>query len=143
LASKYIELTKNLPFVSSHKISEQILNSGEALQKFKTMIKDQGGALDLFNDVFISNLTKNKILIKSSREGFVSKFDLEKLGNITRDYCSFGSLGIKVLVNIGDLVHKGDTIIELYGKESKLDFKSCIRLSKNKKISNKLIINVI
>lgn len=143
LTSKIIELGKNITFKKAEKLVKKILNSGKALKKLKDIVKNQGGSLDLFSDKKIKEILSSPIVLKSQKEGFVSKIDLEKLGYMVREYCAEGNNGIKFLVNLGDYVKKDSPIIELYGKKSKIDFKSCLHYSKNKKSTDKLIIDVI
>lgn len=143
LSAKIIELSKEIPFEEAQAIASDILNSGKALQKFKDIITAQGGSLDLFDNNYVDKILKNSVLIKAPKEGYVSKFDLEKLGTLTREYCALGNSGIKVLVNLGDYIKKGTPIIELYGKATDFDFASCVHCSKTKKIANKLIIDVL
>lgn len=143
LASKIIELGKNIPFIKAEKLAKKILFSGKALKKLKKMIKNQVGSLDLFNDKKVNEIISTPIILKSQKEGFISKFELEKLGYMVREYCTEGNFGIKVLVNLGDYVKKGSPVIELYGQKSKLDFLSCLHYSKTKKSTDKLIIDVL
>lgn len=143
LASKIIQLSKNISFEKAKKLVLEILNSGKALNKLKTMVQDQGGSLDLFEKNYTNEILRNPIVIKSKKEGYISAFNLEKLGILVRDYCSAGNHGLKVLIKLGDYVKKEEPIFEVYGENTNIDFSSCIRYSKNKKITNKLIIDMI
>lgn len=143
LSAKIIELAKNISFDKAIKLAESILYSGKALRKFKKIIKSQGGSLNLFYEKNIENILKNPIILYSKKEGYLNKFNLEKLGYLTRKYCSDGNYGIKILVQLGDCIEKNTPIIELYNKETSLDFLSCIHYSKNKKNITDLIIDVI
>lgn len=143
LASKIIELSKNISFVEAEKLAKKILISGKALNKFKKIIKAQGGSLELFSEKKTNEILANPIILKSQKEGFISEFELEKLGFMVREYCDAGNYGIKVLVNLGDYVNKNSPVIELYGKKTKLDFVSCLHYSKTKKSTDKLIIDVL
>lgn len=143
LSAKIIEMGKNISCEEAIKIATQILDSGKALEKFKTMVSDQGGSLDLFDDKYVKDLLNKKHVINSRKAGFISKFNLEKLGYLVREYCDLGNYGIKILVNLGDYVYKNSPIIELYGENSDLDFVSCLHFSKNKKTANNLIIKVL
>lgn len=142
LSAKIIELAKDISFVEAKKLANFYLDSGKALKKFKTMIKDQGGSLDLFSEKRSKQLLKDPIILLSEKEGYI-ELDLEKIGLLVQEYCSEKNHGIKILVNLGDYLEKGTPVIELYGKQTKIDFSSCLRYSKNKKIDTNLIIDVI
>jgi pyrimidine-nucleoside phosphorylase len=144
LATKIIELGKNISFKEAEKTAKAILNSGEALNKFKEIVKSQGGSLELFDDKIVKKILGSPIIIRSKREGYLTKFDLEKLGNLVRKYCTNnGNKGIKILCQIGSYIKKNAPVIELYGEESNLNFASCLHLSKSKKTADKLIIDVL
>lgn len=143
LSAKIIELGKNIPFSDAELLATKLLDSGKALKKFKRIIKAQEGSLDLFSDKKIKKILKDSFTLNSKKQGYLSKLDMEKLGFLTRKYCSDGNYGITLLVSLGDYVEKDEAVIELYGKKTDIDFLSCLHYSKNKKITTKLIIDVL
>lgn len=143
LSAKIIELSKNIDFNESLKIADNILKSGKALSKFKKMIKSQKGSLELFSEKKVKKLLGSPIILRSEQTGYLNKFNLEKIGYLVREYCSNNNHGIKFLVELGDYVKKDMPVIELYGKNTKIDFLSCLHYSKTKKNATNLIIDVL
>ena len=114
---------------SAKKIIMNNLNSGKALNKFTKIISSQGGDI---NHITSNTLyPKNDILIKSTKNGYLSSFNTEQIGwslveigcgkkskNDKLDY----SAGIEFVKKIGQKIKKGDTIYRVFGRsEKKLD----------------------
>ena len=104
------------------------IENGRALEKFEEMIVAQGGDL---NDIYSKNdFAKNHIKIKSKETGYIKSINTEKIGwalvemgcgkKVISDTLDH-SAGIKTNYKVGDKIHRGDTIYELFGfSETKL-----------------------
>ena len=102
------------------------IENGKALEKFEEMIVAQGGNL---NDLYSkNNSAKNHFEIKSKETGYIKSINTEKIGwalvemgcgkKIISDTLDH-SAGIKINYKVGDKVHKGDTVYELFGFNEK------------------------
>ncbi len=129
------------------------IKNGKALEKFEEMIVAQDGDL---NDIYSkNNFTKNQIKIKSKETGYIRSMNTEKIGwalvemgcgkKVLSDKLDY-SAGIKTNYKIGDKIHKGDTIYELFGfnetklKNAKKMLTKTFVISEEKKEKEKLII---
>lgn len=98
------------------------LADGRALDKFAEMVAAQGGDLDAERPVAAQNA------VTSAEEGYVAAVDGQAIG---RAIIELGggrrqqgdsldlSVGIKMLVRIGDAVHAGDTIANVFAPATK------------------------
>lgn len=98
------------------------IENGKALEKFEEMIVAQNGDL---NDIYSkNNFARNHLKIKSKETGYIRSINTEKIGwalveigcgkkviSDTLDY----SAGIKTNYKVGDKIHKGDIVYELFG----------------------------
>ena len=104
---------------------DKVLNSGLALEKFKEMIKAQGGDLKFLNKEHLLD-AKSVVDVKAQEDGYIDDIDpmgiagcvmllgggrLKKTDEIDL-YC-----GVETKVHIGDSVKKGDVIATIYSKE--------------------------
>ncbi len=108
------------------------LKSGKALEKFRDLVRAQGGDERVVDDPWkylpISSETTE---IKSERSGYVKDIDTEKVGiasillgagRVNKEDTIDPSVGIKVLKKIGDKVEKGEPIAIIYtSKKSRVD----------------------
>jgi thymidine phosphorylase len=98
--------------------------SGRPLAKFREMVTAQGGNLDQLPP--ISNSRK----VIADRAGYVGSIDTEKLGiaiielgggrKVMTDSIDH-SVGLEMLLRIGDRVEAGQPIVRTFGGESRLD----------------------
>ena len=119
------ELLTSMGIPNAREKCDEVLNSGLALQKFKDMIKAQGGDISCLDKEHL--LKANSILdVVSDRAGYVT--DIEPMGiagavtmlgggrlkkTDTIDlYC-----GVELKVQIGSQVEKGDVIARVYSKD--------------------------
>lgn len=127
-------------------ITEEILNSGRGLDKFKQFISHQGGNSNIVED--ISLLTKarykDKLLVKYN--GFISKIDCKQIGIASiilgagrekKEDIIDPSVGIVMEKRLGDNVKIKDKICTIYGNDfSKIEEAKKI-LEKSIEISDK------
>lgn len=130
VAKKLLTLAKIFPDESAaEKAIDECVTSGLALNKFKQMATAQGG-----NGIFIDHPDKFAIgklsQVKASRSGYVSRMATEELGKALT-YLGGGrvlktdvidhSVGLEMKVSLGDYVHIGDTIVNLYHQNKNLE----------------------
>jgi len=108
-------------------IDEKIL-SGEALNKFKEMLKAQGGNVDIVNNYSLLPLASQKVEIRAEKDGYVCCLDALKVANAAKllgsgrdkkeDNIDFG-VGIVLGAKISQKVAKGETLATLYVNDTK------------------------
>lgn len=124
LSAHMIHLSGKTKSVSdAYNLAKNLLESGAAIKVFENMCLEQGGRL---NDL---KFAENKISVYANENGFISSFDVEKIG-IAGIFIKAGrsktddkinpSAGIEFHVKIGDSLQKGDPIYTLHGDEPEL-----------------------
>lgn len=103
----------------AEKKAHDILFSGKAYQKFKEIVKIQGGDPDVQPEDL--ELGKFKASFKSPVDGFVSFMDNKELIQIARKAGSPDTkvAGIFIHKKIGDKIKKGDVLMEIYSDTKK------------------------
>ncbi len=107
----------------AYKYLDKIILNGEALEKFKEIIKSQGGNTDIINDYSKLPQASIKYEVKSKYTGYVKNIDALKIAKACKnlgagrekksdsiDY----SAGIYLTQKFGEPVAKGETIAVIY-----------------------------
>ena len=118
LASHMVEITKKTPYEEAKKRVLEVLNSGEAYQKFLEFVKSQNGRIDLFQ-----NTPAFTYPVISLKTGYIQSMNTEDIGKVS---CELGAgrkkkddtidmtAGILLLKKTGDYVQEGEKIAYLY-----------------------------
>lgn len=98
-------------------VARQILQSGEALKKFKEIVKAQGGTEHISSQTM--KFMNKKCVIHSGRTGYVKDINNHNLNSIAK---MLGAphdkyAGILLLKKIGDMVKLREPIAEFYAKD--------------------------
>lgn len=127
-----VELLMMTKFVSSEEkaleLIEEKLQSGEALQKLRDMIKYQHGDPRVVDDYSLLPQAKKKIKVLAPKAGYVAK--LEALGiGLSAMLLGAGreskednvdlAVGVEVLKKVGDKVEEGEPLVILYSNGRK------------------------
>jgi AMP phosphorylase len=101
-------------------VAKELLQSGEALKKFKEIVKAQGGSPHISSKTM--KLMNKKHIIYSDRIGYIKDINNHNLNSIAK---MLGApedkyAGIVLLKKIGDSVTMGEPIAEFYTKNSYL-----------------------
>lgn len=120
LASKCVSMYKYIPLFVAKRLVKKVLDNGQALEKFKTMISIQGGSLDLFDEV----LPKPSFVIKSNSSGRLKYLDTKRLGQIVADICHANGteyskenfVGVITKFKNNEKVKKNAVIFEVFSK---------------------------
>ncbi len=154
LATQIVSLSKNIPATEARKLTEDAINSGKALNKFKEWIVSQGAKDE--NPVFKKATYEHEI--KSSVDGYIVKTDAEKIGisavilgagREKKDDTIDMSAGIILNKKTGDKVNKGDVIATLYSCDentftsSEEKFLSALEFSNTKPEEEPLIHKIL
>ena len=119
LASEMISMGKGISKSEALKLVDDSINSGNAYNKFRELVKRQGG---IISKLKISKKTKN---IRAYKSGKITKINALEIGKLSvklgagredlKDKIDY-EVGIKLNVSLGDKVKKGDLLATLYVK---------------------------
>lgn len=149
LGSYMVSLGKNISLEEAKNILINNLNNGVAYNKFRDMVKYQGG------DIESINISKNVISIKSEKSGYIKSIDAFSLGCIARTIGAGRlnkedkidhSVGIYINKKVGDYVEKDEELAKLFVKNGKYNIDeviNCFKVSSKKCEKEKLIYEVI
>ncbi|MBE7704003.1 MAG: thymidine phosphorylase [Cyanobacteria bacterium SIG28] len=137
---------------------KELVESGQALEKFKELITAQGGNPDIINNYDLFDLPAYKVECESKKNGFVHNIDAYKVAYACKllgagrdrktdpiDY----SVGIFLNKKTGEEVHKGDILYTIYSNDpdkTKIAQKYCDEafvVNENKPTSNNMIYKII
>ena len=123
------------------------IENGKAFNKFKELVKNQGGDVSYIED--LEKFEKAKFIepIISQSSGYIQEINAENIGKVA---CGLGagrikkednidySVGIKLKIKISDKVEEGDIVGYIYSydtqklKEANKKIQDIIKISKNK-----------
>ena len=158
IASLMVVASKN---ISTHEARSQVINvlkNGEAFNKFKELVRYQGGNTSWIENTDNFPKAKFEVQIKAPKSGFIKSMNTEKIGKLA---CSLGagretkdtiidySAGIKILKKTSDYVEENEVIAILYtNKEEKIEnsvneYLAAIEFSDEEQQKPKLIYEII
>lgn len=154
LAKEAIYLVEGGTNQNINKELKELLLGGAALKKFEEMVLSQGGNID-FNNLKKANYVES---LKSDDSGYIENIDANTIGEIVHELGAGRknvsdlidhSVGIVLHKKHGDFVSKGETLLEIHGKDKEaiLNVKrkatSSIILGQNPPSKLKLIEEII
>jgi len=105
---------------TNHQKLEDLINSGEAYQKFIDMVEAHGGSIEKFNQIYSQN-QNFKYTLFADRDGYVKSFQTKRIGEILSSIGA-GRLNntdgidnhssLKTFKKISNKVSKGEPILE-------------------------------
>ncbi|MBS4016248.1 MAG: thymidine phosphorylase [Candidatus Latescibacteria bacterium] len=107
---------------------EQVIKSGQALEKLRALIKAQAGNDKVIDNYKLLPQAKYRVKITSPKQGYIQKLDAMKIGLLsvqlgcgrtTMDDRIDKSAGFIFKKKIGDFVHKGDELVTILGNDPK------------------------
>ncbi len=159
LAGAMIFLAQKVSSIEEGKnVAREMISSGAAFEKFKEIIKAQGG--DVF---YLENLTKYPrpkfhTAVKAGKKGYIAEMNTYEIGMAalelgagrkTKEDVIDPKAGIIVYKKIGDVVEKGEVIAELFSDSKKKlalaegKYLSAVKISKEKTRKPRLIKKII
>jgi pyrimidine-nucleoside phosphorylase len=143
------------------KLATNALESGAALEKFRELIKHQGGDARVVDDYSLFPHTKATYLVKATKSGFITKMDCKNLGlhcvrlgggrQKSTDTIDF-AVGFVMNKKIGDKIKKGDVLVTIHCHQKQMSIAADIAESMTKndikiqatkaKVKQKLIIEI-
>lgn len=117
-------------FDDAYKKLEDLIVSGKAIEKFKELVKIQGGNSDFIDDVSKLPSAKYHIEVKSEISGYVNLLDAQAIGisamilgagRKTKEDSIDYAAGISLVKKIGDKTEKGDVLCILHTDKENVD----------------------
>jgi len=115
LSGELLEMTGKAKKGQGIKLAKEILSSGKALEKFKEIIKAQGGNLKKIKH---AKFKKNIFSKKSGKISSIDNYKINSLARITGCPASKSS-GIYLYCHVGNKIKKRDKILTIYSNSKK------------------------
>ena len=157
LASNMYVLATNTSLKDARKLVIDAIDSGNALDKFKSFIEYQHGDSKIINNYNLLPKAKYQYDIKANKTGYIIKINGEEIGKVSnmlgagrtnmKDKIDYGA-GIIMHKKLNDYVKKGDVIATLYSSKKDFDeasnkYLNAIKLGQVKIKDHKLILGYI
>jgi len=125
---------------------EKMLRSGEPLNRFRDLIRLQGGDQRVIDDPSILPRAKYIIEVKALEEGWVSWMDTYRIGILLKGIGRDPSTGFIFLKKLGDYVERGEPMARIFiqdrdlGDKISKELRGCYKLNKIKPEPSRLIL---
>lgn len=145
-------------FEEGKETARQVLSDGRALEKFRQMVRCQGGDDRIVEEPERMGSSRYSRDVLAGRTGFIAETDTREIGRASQhlgagrlrkeDEIDF-TAGIRMHVRIGDSVQEGDVLATLYGadsrrlEEAEIIMEAAIRISAEPATPPKLIQKII
>ncbi len=137
LAAQALALASGLSHEQAEAKVREVLANGKALEKFKEMVKIQGGDVSMIDDYSKLPSASGRSELKALSAGYVSAINCEEVGlaammmgagRETKDSIIDMGVGLKLIKHVGDRVEAGEIIAQLYLNDSIDNSKAIARL---------------
>lgn len=145
-------------FEEGKETARQVLSDGRALEKFRQMVRRQGGDDCIIEEPERMGSSRYSRDVLAGRTGFIAEMAAQEIGRASQhlgagrfrkeDEIDF-TAGIRMHVRIGDSVQEGDVLATLYGadsrrlEEAEIIMEAAIRISAEPATPPKLIHKII
>ena len=145
-------------FEEGKETARQVLSDGRALEKFRQMVRCQGGDDRIIEEPERMGSSRYSRDVLAGRTGFIAEMAAQEIGRASQhlgagrlrkeDEIDF-TAGIRMHVHIGDFVKEGDVLATLYGadsrrlEEAETILEAAIRISAEPVAPPKLIQKII
>lgn len=145
-------------FEEGKETARQVLSDGRALEKFRQMVRRQGGDDRIVEEPERMGSSRYSRDVLAERDGFIAEMAAQEIGRASQhlgagrlrkeDEIDF-TAGIRMHVRIGDFVKEGDVLATLYGadsrrlEEAEIIMEAAIRISAEPTAPPKLIHKII
>ena len=129
IAVEVLGLLKNISKMEAERMIDETISSGKAFEKFKNLVKSQGGDVSYIEDTSKFNLSKITVQVKAESSGYVY-YDALKFGEISlisgagreqkEDEIDYGA-GIYFNKTNGEKVESGDILFTIHSNRDKND----------------------
>lgn len=149
---------KTTSYSEGKKLAQEIISSGQGLNKFKQFIKAQSGNEDITHNSKLLPRTKNKLLVTSPQSGYIEKIHTQVIGQAamilgagreTKEDLIDHAVGILIKKKIGDKVSENEILAEIFyneqnkAKETEKLILNAYQISANPVEKPELILEVI
>lgn len=127
IAVEVLGLLKNISKMEAERMIDDTISSGKAFEKFKELVKSQGGDVSYIEDTSKFNLSKIAVQVKAESSGYIY-YDALKFGEISlisgagrekkEDEIDYGA-GIYFNKTNGEKVESGDILFTIYSNRDK------------------------
>lgn len=127
IAVEVLGLLKNISKMEAERMVDETISSVKAFEKFKELVKSQGGDVSYIEDTSKFNLSKITVQVKAESSGYVY-YDALKFGEISlisgagrekkEDEIDYGA-GIYFNKTNGEKVESGDILFTIYSNRDK------------------------
>lgn len=127
IAVEVLGLLKNISKMEAERMIDETISSGKAFEKFKELVKSQGGDISYIEDTSKFNRSKIAVQVKAESSGYVY-YDALKFGEISlisgagrekkEDEIDYGA-GIYFNKTNGEKVESGDILFTIYSNRDK------------------------
>lgn len=131
LGSQMVVLAKKAETLEEARgMLEEALHSGKALEKFREMVKDQGGDTSVIDQTEKILTAKYEIELPAKTSGYVTKLVANEIGiaamllgagRKTKEDDIDHAVGIKLHKKIGDKVAVGESLLTIYSNSKEID----------------------
>lgn len=110
----------------AEKMVREVIDSGAAFEKFKTMVKNQGGDVSFVEDLSLFPQASFVLEGRAGEEGYVAAINTEEIGKsslllgagrVRLEDRIDPSVGIRVFKKIGDRVREGDLLFTVHAND--------------------------
>lgn len=145
-------------FQEGKNIARKVLEDGSALEKFREMVRRQGGDDRIIEEPERMGSSRYSRDVFAERDGFIAEMAAQEIGRASQhlgagrlrkeDEIDF-TAGIRMHVRIGDAVQEGDVLATLYGadsrrlEEAETIIEAAVRFSSEPAAPTKLIKKII
>lgn len=145
-------------FEEGKETARQVLSDGRALEKFRQMVRRQGGDDRIVEEPERMGSSRYSRDVLAGRTGFIAEMAAQEIGRVSQhlgagrlrkeDEIDF-TAGIRMHVRIGNFVKEGDVLATLYGadfrrlEEAEIILEAAIRISAEPATPPKLIQKII
>ena len=129
IAVEVLGLLKNISKMEAERMIDETISSGKAFEKFKELVKSQGGDVSYIEDTSKFILSKIAVQVKAESSGYVY-YDALKFGEISlisgagreqkEDEIDYGA-GIYFNKTNGEKVESGDILFTIHSNRDKND----------------------
>ncbi|MFT6399081.1 MAG: pyrimidine-nucleoside phosphorylase [Bradymonadia bacterium] len=124
LGAHMVVLAEVAPTVeAARELLVDVLDSGRAMTRFEEIVDAQGGNVDSLHDYSLLPTAPERMLVKASRDGFVTDFACSDIGRAagllgagrsTKEDDVDPRVGLQIHVSRGDRVAAGDPLVTIY-----------------------------
>lgn len=124
LATNMVSMGLEIGISSARKKVEEVINNGEAYNKFLELVKNQGG------DINRIKISTNKKYLKANKSGVLKEINALEVGKLSLELGSGKlsitdkidySVGVRLNKLVGDTIKKGDILATIYYNKKNID----------------------